>query len=210
LLASVVFTFFYRKQSVRFHLSLLVFLMDILVYETAVIITAFFSIHNHFIANFNLIIYYTAMMWLLYELWKHLIGKRTRPLIIFGLSVTVFCIGWIVENLFVRELLFFNMYTPAVASFFSILVIIYLLNQLLFVKNTSIFRDPEGLILLGLLIRNFPPCVILIFFNFSSGYSEAFYSNILFLANLVATISTIFFLMAVLWLPERKKYTWPF
>lgn len=210
LLASVVFTFLFKRRVIKYHVSFFILLVQVLLFEIVTFITSAYSIRNHFIINLNTLIYIPFSILLVYQLWNHIKGESKAAKISAILFFVVFLVAWVFENLIFGKITSYNVYLPAIASLVIILVIIHLINQLLFLKNNNLFRDPDGLILMGLLLRYIPNSIFLIFFNFRTHYSDLFYINILFIANIMALFSSILFLMAVLWLPERKKYTLPF
>lgn len=210
LMASVVLLFITRRDSIKYNLSLFIYLMDIFLFETLALVTSSYGIKNHIYFNINNLLYYPVALWLVISMVNHIVGRRKINHYLLWGGIGVICGGWVLENFVFGRIWQYSGYLPSICSMILLLVVIYLINQLLFLKVKNIFQDPDGLVMMGLLMRFFSTGLIWLFFNLRWGYSAEFYANLITLALSVTLISDIFFLIAVLWLPRRKKYTWPF
>lgn len=178
--------------------------------EVSLYITADLGIKNHFIANIDNYVTNLIILFLLLQVWRLNGGNRkTIRFTKFGI-LAVFTIFWIAENFIFESFWDYNAYTTTVMSLLLVIISIYIVNLLLFVKTNPILRDSDGLLIIGLLIRCFATGMILLFFNYRLHFSSEFYINILILTNVGLIISNILFIFSILCLPQRRKYTWPF
>jgi hypothetical protein len=209
LVATVCF-FGYRYNTIKNNLLFFIFCFYLLLNEALLFITAQLDINNHVIANINNLAYSSLAVLILYRIWFSVKGKSKTLAISKWIILLLICICWIAENFLINTLSVYNSVLSSIISLVFVVVLIYLINVFLFIKNDSLFKDSDGLLIIGMLIRSFFGGLLLLFLNYRMSYSADFYSNILILVNLALIVSNIFFLFAIICLPKNRKYTWPF
>lgn len=207
---AIVILFFVRYKLIPGNLIFFSFCFDLFLYDITLYLTARIGFNNHIIANVNTLFYFPLAILILFNVWESVKGKtKTLSILKYSILGLIF-MGWIVENFIVKDILVYNSILSAIVSLVLVIISIYLINVLLFVKNNSLLKDSEGLLLIGMLIRSFSGGLLLLFMNYRMEYKDDFYSNILSLVNVGLIISGIFFLFAIICLPRNRKYTWPF
>ncbi len=206
---AIVIAFFFRRRLISSNFLFFAICLNLFVFETIMFLTSFYHTKNHIIANINTLIYYPLAVLLVFNIWGFVKGK-SKTLSIFQFSILGFiAIGWIIENFVIEDFGLYNTFLTAFVSMILVLISIYLINVIIFVKSTSIIKDSDTLLLIGMLIRSFFSGLIL-FINYRMNYSNEFYRDILILVNLAYTVANVFFLFSIICLPKNKKYTWPF
>jgi hypothetical protein len=206
----VVFSFLIRYRLIRQNFIFFIFCLNVLFYEGILYITSYYQIKNHLIANINTLIYFPISVLVLFKIWETVKGKSKNIYFLKYSILLLILIGWVLENFVFKDILVYNSILSAIVSLVLVVVSIYLINVLLFVKNNSILKDSDGLILIGMLIRSFSSGLLLLFMNYRMEYQPQFYMNILILVNWGLIISCAVFLFAIICLPKNRKYTWPF
>jgi hypothetical protein len=212
-LISVIVTvclFFYRHKQIRGNFLFFIFCFHLFLVEGLMFLTAQLGIKNHVLANIDTLIYSSILVFLIFRIWESFVSRKRRLLV---LKITIFIlilIGWIIENFIIESITIYNSFLSCSISFLMVILSVYLINMILFLKNGSIFRDSNGLLLIGILIRSFSGGLILLFLNYRMNFSDDFYARILVLVNVALVVSNIFFLLGVICLPKNRKYTWPF
>lgn len=209
LLVTVVL-FLFRTEAITRNFSFLIFCCELLICEIILRITASCGLNNHVIANINTLFYYPLAILLLFNIWDKSKGRAVSNKYIKYFFLVIFLIAWIFENFVFASINFYNPFLSSIVSLILVIISIYLINVLLFVKNNNLLMDSDGLILVGMLIRSFFAGLLLLFMNYRMKYSNDFYEKILLLVNIALIISNICFTLSVLCLPKKKKYTWPF
>lgn len=209
LLPTVVF-FIIRNSVISGNRLFFLFIVTLLLFEFILFMTAQLGIRNHVIMNIYSLIYYCMSVTLLMNIWEKLkeVSKTLR--IIRTLLVFIIVVGWTFENFVFANVNIYNPFGSTISSFFLVIICIYLINVMLFVKHNSFVKDSDGLILIGMLIRSFFIGLLMLFMNYRMKYSNDFYEKILLMVNFALIISNICFTLSVLCLPKKKKYTWPF
>lgn len=208
-LAAVCF-FIFRSRSIKPNFLFFIFCCQLFLNEALMYFTAELSIRNHVIANINTLVYFPLAFLVLFNIWETLKGKTQTIVILKSTFIGLIGLGWLIENFVLNDFLFYNSFLSTIISLFLVIISVYLINVMLFIKSNSIFKDSDGLVLIGVLIRSFSCGLILLFMNYRMKYSDDFYQNVLVLVNLALTISNIFFIFSIICLPQKRKYTWPF
>lgn len=207
---AIVILFFIRFKVISRNLIFFLFCFELFLYDISLYLTARIGFNNHIIANINTLLYFPLAILMLFKVWESIKGK-TQTLRVFKYSILILIlVGWLVENFIAKDILVYNSILSAVVSLVLVIMSIYLINVLLFVKSSSLLRDSEGLVLIGMLVRSFSSGLLLLFMNYRMEYKDEFYSNILSIVNIGLIISGVFFLFAIICLPKNRKYTWPF
>jgi hypothetical protein len=167
------------------------------VYELALLVTWIFHFENHLIANINTVIYLPLTCFLICNIYMgfYKTGKAISILkkVVVGIIITT----WVLENFFFGTIYNYNSLLPGFASIVFTLGGIYIVNILIFAKTGDFLKDPEVLIVVGLLIRSIIFGFTLWFLNFDYGFSQSFYSNLLGGINIGLCISDLLFLYAI-------------
>ena len=207
---AIVISFLIRFKTISDNILFFSFFFTLFLYEGLLIATNYMKIPNHTIANINTLIYYPLTILVLFKIWESVKGK-TKKLPIFKYSIIcLIAIGWFFENFILNDIFFYNSILPCIISLTLVIISIYLINMLIFNRHKNILKDSDGLILMGILIRSFSLGLLMLFVNYRMKFSNGFYINILILANITLIISNIFFIIAIICLPKKRKYTWPF
>jgi hypothetical protein len=207
---AIVMLFLIRYKLISSNLIFFFFCFELFLYDISLYLTARIGFNNHIIANINTLFYFPLAILILFNVWESVKGKTQTLKILKYTILGLIFIGWIVENFIVKDILVYNSILSAIVSLALVVISIYLINVLLFVKNNSLLKDSDGLVLIGMLIRSFSSGLLLLFMNYRMEYKDEFYSNILSLVNVGLILSGIFFLFAIICLPKNRKYTWPF
>jgi len=206
---SIVVLGFKNKLSVYNSFLFLFFLTDF-IYQVVMSSTAFLGFHNHLIANLYSVIIHSIALLLIRSICiknnGYIVVVKRFIYYLIGLLV----IAWIIQNFIVSKIFTFNTVFDGVASFIIAVMAILMLNQLLYIKNTAFFKDPDILIIVGIILCYLSSSVITLFFNFDFKYSFNFYITVLLINNIFYVISNILYFTAVLCLPKKANYTLPY
>jgi hypothetical protein len=209
-LIATVCTFLFRYKTIKSNFLFFIFCTVVLLNELVLFITAQFDINNHIIANVNTLTYYALSILILFHIWESIRGKNKVLNITRVGLILLLVIGWILENFVIQSISVYNSFLSSIICLVLVIISIYLINVLLFVKSNNMLKDSDGLLLIGMLIRSFACGLLFLFLNYRMKYSTEFYGNILILVNISLIISDIFFLFSIICLPKNRKYTWPF
>jgi hypothetical protein len=188
---------FYKKV-LQQHRYFLAYCLVLFCYEFVLLITAFMKIDNHWVANVNTFIYGIISVVVLSEVYKKY-HKNTQSLKMILLALlVVFATGWVVENFAMdRTIFIYNSRLAGILSIFTGLIGIYLLNVLIFANSGSLFRDPDVLVVVAILLRSITFGFSLWFLNFDYGFDHHFLSNLLTGINVGLCLADMFLLLAV-------------
>ena len=210
LMAAIVFLMGANsKKFTRQYANFGIYCLVIFLYELILVITSFLRIENHFIANVNSLVYLPLAFFLVCQVYLSFYQKNRSIRIIQAIIVAFTMIAWIVENFFIGSIFIFNSRLPGFSSVLLALSCIYIINILIFTKSGQFLKDPDVLIVVGLLTRSITFGFTLWFLNFDYGFDFKFYSNLLVSINIGLCISDLFFLYAVqrILIPAgRKEY----
>lgn len=199
-----------RRGAINNQQSLFAFALFLLLTEIVLYVTAQCGIRNHVIGNVSTLLYYLFSVTLVLGIWQRNKGNSAAIKILKYALLLIITIGWLFENFVFADISYYNPFVSTIASFILVIITIYLINVILFIKSGNIIKDSDGLILIGMLIRSFFVGLLMLFMNYRMKYSNDFYEKILLLVNIALIISNICFTLSVLCLPKKKKYTWPF
>jgi len=172
--------------------------MVLFFYELTLLITGFLHIGNHMVANINTLLYTIVTLVLIGQIYKRYHQKAGSLKILIITCILVLLVGWIVENFFFgNSVTIYNSVLPGITSVIICLISIYLINVVIFAKSGEILKDPDVLIIAGLLIRSITFGFSLWFLNFDYGFDWNFLSNLLTGINVGLCLSDLFFLLAV-------------
>lgn len=209
LTTAIVISFSIRYPLIKQNIFFFLLALNQFIFELVLLITASYKLNNHVIANVYTVIYYPLAVFLLFHIWESIKGKsgviRTGRLALCAIII----VSWGIENFVVHNVGTYNTILATISSLMLVVISIYLINVLLFVKSNSIIKDSDGLLLIAILIRSFFSGLIL-FMNYRLDYSTDFYKNISMLVNIALVISNVFLLFSIICLPKSRKYTWPF
>ena len=207
---TIVISFLFRYKLIKQNIFLFLLVFDLFICESVLLVTATLGIRNHAIANINTLIYCSLSIFVLFRIWESIKGK-THLLKCTKLTILIIIfLGWGFENFLFENIYLYNSFLAGIISFLLVILCIYLVNAMIFIKNNRILKDSNGLVLIGVLIRSFFGGLILLFLNYRMKFSNEFYVNMTIIGNLASIISNIFFLSAVICLPKKMKHTWPF
>jgi hypothetical protein len=168
-------------------------------YEFTLLITSTLHIGNHLIANINTLIYSCLVLALVIDIYRKYNPKLTSVRMLLMSVCMALLVGWIVDNFaFGNTILVYNSVLSGVVSIVIALICIYLLNVLILTKSGDILKDPDVLIIAGILTRSLTFGFSLWFLNFDYGFDWNFLSNLLTGINVGLCLSDLFFLMATM------------
>ena len=210
LTTTIVITFFFRFALIKKNIFFFLLVLDLFINELILLVTATLGIQNHAVANINTFIYCSSTIFVLFRILETIKGKTNKLKFIKYTILVISLLGLSLENFVFENIYLYNSFFSSIISFMFVILCIYLVNLMLYIKNYNILKDSDGLVLIGILIRSFFSGLILLFLNYRMKFSNDFYTNISILVNLALIISNIFFLSAVICLPKKMKHTWPF
>lgn len=168
-------------------------------YELTLLITGLLHIGNHLVANINAFVYACIVLGLIVQIYKKYnprIGS-VRMLVV-SVFLMIFA-AWIVENFALgNTILIYNSALSGVVSVVTALACIFLLNILILTKSGDILKDPDVLIIAGILTRSLTFGFSLWFLNFDYGFDWSFLSHLLTGINIGLCLSDLFFLLATI------------
>jgi hypothetical protein len=212
-LVTVILTvcfFFFRYKQIKENFLFFIFCLHLFLVEGLMFLTAQLGIKNHVLANIDTLVYSSILVFLICRIWESFVNRKEGLKVLKITTFILILIGWVVENFIIESITIYNSLLSCIISFLMVILSVYLINMILFLKNGSIFKDSNGLLLIGILIRSFSTGLILLFLNYRMNFSDDFYAKILVLVNVALIVSNIFFLLGVICLPKNRKYTWPF
>jgi hypothetical protein len=189
--------FSYNKVK-QFNKVFLLYCLILFGYELSLLITSTLHLGNHLIANINSLVYSCLVLGLVLHIYKKYNSKiGSVTLFMLTIIITV-SIGWIMENFtFGNTVLIYNSVLSGVVSVVITLICIYILNVLILTKTGNSLKDPDVLIIAGILTRSLTFGFSLWFLNFDYGFDWNFLSNLLTGINIGLCLSDMFFLYAV-------------
>ncbi len=186
-----------RKKIKEKHTNFMMYCIAIFCYELALLITWSLHVENHLIANINSVIYLPLAFFLISQIYLGFYKLNKTIRVVQTIIIVATIIVWIVENFLAGSIFTYNSRLPGFASILLTLACIYLVNILIFTKSEQFLKDPDVLIVIGLLIRSITFGFTLWFLNFDYDFDKEFYSNLLVGINIGLCISDLFFLYAV-------------
>lgn len=193
----VIWLLCFYKRITKTYGDFLLFCFILFSYELTLLITGSLHINNHLIANLNTLVYTAMGLWVIGRVYKRYHQNKRSINIILGLIWLLISFGWMAENFMPDNSVFiFNPVVPGVVSVVITFICIYLVNVLIFAKSGSILKDPDLLIIAGMLIRSITFGFLMWFLNFDYGFDWKFLSKLLMGINVGICISDLIFLLA--------------
>ena len=119
-------------------------------------------------------------------------------------------IMWITENIMFRKIFSFSLGYPIALSVFVIIFSTIQLSRAMAQEKEHLFMEPKFLICFGaLLFYTFRVLVECLFFQ-GDYKSVVFFGNVFNILLVVNLIVNLLFALAVLWIPEKQKFSVPY
>jgi hypothetical protein len=184
-----------------------IYCLVIFVYELILGVTSFLQINNHIIANINTLVYTAFTFYLISKAYTRYHQKSKTGFLFFSFLITILLVAWVLENFLPGNSIFvFHSLLPGFSSILIVLICVYLINVLIFTNNGSIWKDPDILIIGGVLVRSITFGFALWFLNFDYGFERTFVSDLLASINIGLCLSDLMFIFAIYSIlkPEKK------
>jgi hypothetical protein len=194
-----------RKYIKQGYTRLATYCILVFVYELSLAITALLKVNNNFIANIHSLIYFPFAFFLLFRIYSNFYKNHRSLIIIQMVLVVLVIIGWILDNLIMGNIILFNSMMPWFASIVLLAGCVYLINVLLFNKNSQFLKDPDVLITCGILVRSVIWTFSLWLLDFETGFNRDFIMQLLLFTNIGLCISDVFFIYAIRRIGVTKK-----
>ena len=155
----------------------------------------------------NIFGFFDALLWFWqFRKWSN----RHKSRRVIYLTTIGLIVLWIVENIAFQKIFFFG-YVYAIT--FSLLLVIFSTTQLsqqIAQEKEKLLTTPRFLICSGAVLfytfRIFIEC----FYAPGSSQSANFFGNVFCILSIINIIVNLLFALAVLWIPEKQKFTLPF
>ncbi|MCZ2442798.1 MAG: hypothetical protein LC101_03360 [Flavobacteriales bacterium] len=198
---------FLKRHTSVFGYALIVLLCIELFFSLILDYTAKHGYHNHYLANLQVLIVFPVLLYLIYRLHRtYYLDKTAFPATLF-LFLLLHIAGWLLENILFSDIYTYNNYIASADAALIFLITLYMLQGLIFSFFVTPYRLSLILILSALCINYSFSFIFLIFLNFDFSFSNEFYSKLLLIISSVYLISYSLFLLSILWLPKKMKYS---
>jgi hypothetical protein len=129
---------------------------------------------------------------------------------VFGIIITIFAITWVLENIIIWEITMINSYFRIFYSFLLVLMSVGTINNLLFRESDNLLKNPVFLICIGFIIYFTYKVLVEAFWIYGLNSSENFRMRVYDISSYINLFTNLVYALAVLWMPQKQKFSLPF
>lgn len=137
-----------------------------------------------------------------FKTWK-LFDKQKK---VFYLLLYFVLISWVIENLLISSIFFFNSYTAVIYSFLIVMLSIHMISRLIFIKMEVLPKSSTFLICFSFILMYTVRMLVEIFWIYGLDSSKSFQIHEYLLISYVNLIVNIINIIAVLWIPGKREF----
>ncbi len=124
--------------------------------------------------------------------------------------VTALLILWIIENIILRKMFVFGYLFPIAFSLVMVILSGIQLSLEIARERGNLLTTPKFLICSGTVLFYTYRILVECFFAPGMSMSDIFFGNVFIILSLVNFIVNLLFALAVLWIPEKQKFSLPY
>ncbi len=122
----------------------------------------------------------------------------------------IYAATWMLENFIIGKITLIQSYFRILYSFLTVLMSVGLLNNMLFRESGNLLKNPVFLICIGFIIYFTYKVLVEAFWIYGLNSGEHFRMRVYDILAYINLLTNLIYALAVLWMPQKQKFSLPF